>query len=460
VSDIGVLTIVPGGTEKDQRFRNDVAEMEGRLRFILNGFGFNPVFGGEPMHPGDRVVSSLSLARLHLHHIVDAGASVLVLVLVGEVDADMTSAIVRYLDARVDPPPPIFLLGVEEMGFRPEPVVMRTSGELKALGRAHATGVGAVKKEDARFYAFFEGVEKARDDAVKVPREARFRDDLRRHHHLAVCPTSRAPLSWRLPPLHALAEHGITCGFVDPEEIRARVRWLLGAAIRPADPRLVEIMAKAPGVRPGDLATHAVAIAIRDLADEKLAFTVTLGTALPGAVSPERVASLLGAPEDPAGGVATPLCVSTQDDDAGAISQYLLQRASAGAVVQKYRDPQHVRPSDSAATFRIAGLTDGRVVLSIPAALAGSALVRSLASGPVTGARVAFSSGSATAAVFESREPPAVQGSELHVALAAPASSLFAQWPTDRVALIPGRHADRLVSLASQARFAPRPLVP
>ena len=48
MTPVGIVTLVPAGRERDQKFQNDVAECEGRLRFILTGWELSPVFGGEP----------------------------------------------------------------------------------------------------------------------------------------------------------------------------------------------------------------------------------------------------------------------------------------------------------------------------------------------------------------------------------------------------------------------------
>ena len=61
MKDVGVLIIGPPSRAADATFRNDVAALEGRLRFIFTGWELAPVFGGEPLHPEERVIGSLSI---------------------------------------------------------------------------------------------------------------------------------------------------------------------------------------------------------------------------------------------------------------------------------------------------------------------------------------------------------------------------------------------------------------
>jgi hypothetical protein len=453
VTAAGVLTFVPGGTDRDQRFRNDVAEIEGRLRFILTGKQLNPVFGGEPLHPGDRAITSPSLARLHLHHVVDGGACLLVLLLVGPVDPALVAAAVRYVDARVSPPLPLLLLAAAELGFAPHGPALAAAGELRAIGRDCEVHVAAIREDDPRFDDFYRRVDRTFEDAAAVRRDVRFRDDLRRHHHLSVCPRGGAPPSWRLPVLQALAAHGITASVADQDEVRANVRAILGSAGRLLDPRLVEARDRAGGLRPGDLVDHATALAVRDLAAERHASTVALGDRLPGGASPHAVAAILRSLRGPSG-PAIPVCTATGEDDAGAISQYLLQRASVDAAPGRFFDPQHVRPAHASATFAIRGLAGDHAILAVPPGGAGSELVAALGREPATAARLSFGAESALAAVLETRHPAEARGDELLLPLPTTGQAVLHDWPGDRLALIPGRHEERLRALLAEARIA------
>jgi hypothetical protein len=453
MKDVGILTFAGGPRAEDAAFRNDVAEIEGRLRFTYEGWHLHPVFGGEPFHPGDRAITSLRLGRLHVHHVIDAGACVLLLLLVGEVDARIVAEVVRYVDARMRPQVPLFVLGVDEAAAASSGAVLRVAGELRAIGRGHEAASAPVAEADPAFHAFSQRIEHARDAVRSARRDARFRDDLRRHHHLSICPGGTAPLSWRLPALQALAAAGITHGTAGLEEVARRARWILGAESAPLDPRLLARTPLKKPFGPGDLAERAVALAIRDLADERLASTLTLGPALPGAVSPARVAAWLDSLEGEDHAPASPLSTSTDDDDAAAITQFLLKRATLRlAPVVEFLDPQQLRPAALATTFAIAGWNEGRLRLRAPAGLRAPA--RQLAAVQVTAARVTFGVSGPAVMAFEGSTEPGVKEDELVLACPAPADRLLEAWPADRLSLIPGAWGDALERLAGGAGFA------
>lgn len=453
MSDVGILTFVPAGRDRDQGFRNDVAEIEGRLRFIFTGWHLNPVFGGEPFHPGDRAITSLALGRLHLHHVVDAGACVLLLLLVGDVDARMAAEVARYADARIRPAVPLFLLGVEEVGGSLASA-LRVAGELRAMLRACDAAVAAIKEDDPGFHAFSKRIERSRDAVRSTRLDVRFQDDLRRHHHLSVCPGGSAPRSWQIPPLHALACAGITTGVVERDELERRTRWLIGAAAAPLDPRLVALRNRGATPTPGALSVHAAALAIRDLADERLATSVTLGGTLPAGASPEAVAAILNSLRDPSGRAATPLCVSTGDDEAAAITQHLLQRAALRAPEgQSFLDPGQVRPTAIAATFPIIAWGNGQARLAVSPGIVGSEVFAALVGTSVTVARVGFGVGAPLVAILEPFGNSEVRDTELLLPTPDLVDEPLDQWPADRMTLIPGKHADRLEALVRGIGF-------
>jgi hypothetical protein len=448
MKDVAILTLGSAGTGGDAAFRNDVAELEGRLRFIFTGWELAPVFGGEPCHPGDRVVTSLALGRLHLHHVVDAGACVLVALLAGDVDPRLLAEVVRYADARARPPFPLFVMAPGEIGPAARVSLLRAAGELRAIGReADVAFVPAIHEDDPAFHAWAGRVEASRDAArpSRGARDVGFRDDLRRHHHLSVCPGNGAPPSWRLPPIHALAQCGITASVVDSQELERRARWLLGAGAAPLDPRL----AGKPGLHagPGALAEGAVALAIRDLADERLAFSVALGPSLPSGASAERVALLLNHPRDAAGSLAMPLCAAPGDDDAGALTQHLLQRAALPPPDGRpFIDPARAPAAAVATTLRVEAIEDGHVVLGLPGGCDGNEVLSALAGASVTAARIGFGIGPPRAAWFEAT-PAQVAGGRVRVPVPGRADGLFQAWPADRAALVPARCGPRFEAL-------------
>lgn len=446
MKDTAILTLGPPGGAADAAFRNDVAEVEGRLRFILTGWHLAPVFGGEPCHPGDRLVTSLALGRLHLHHVVDAGACVLVLLLAGDVDARLAAEVVRYADARVRPPFPLFVLATREAGPGSKTSLLRVSGELRALGRAFdAADAPAIREDDPAFHDWALRLESTRDAVRAVRRDLRFHDDLRRHHHLSVCPGGSSPASWRLPPMQALVRCGITASTAGTEEVERRARWLLGSGPTPLDPRLVEIREAGREGSPGTLAENAVALAIRDLADERLAFSVALGPVLPAAARPDRVAAILNLLRAPGGRLVMPLCAAAGDDDAGALSQHLLQRAALPPPDGRpFLDPARAPVTVVAATFRVDALEDGHVLLAPPDGAAGA--MNALAGGEATAARLGFDAAAPFAACFEAGRVE-VAGGRLRVPVPGGAAALLAGWPSDRLALVRGRCAGRLQAL-------------
>src|SRR5262245_25285175 len=170
MKDVGILVVGPPRSFVDATLRNEVADLEGRLRFIMTGWALHPVFGGEPLHPDDRVIGSLALGRIHLHHLVEAEICVLLVFLVGAADASIAAGLVRYPAARVGPPLPLFVLGAAD---RPAAfaATLRLSGELRAMRRPHEAACAAVREDDARFYAFSESVERARDSVRRIERD-------------------------------------------------------------------------------------------------------------------------------------------------------------------------------------------------------------------------------------------------------------------------------------------------
>jgi hypothetical protein len=446
VSGVGVLTFRAPGSDAERLLDNVIAEIEGRLRFILTEEGLEPVFGSEPFDPAERAIGSPALARLHLQHVIGRLPPVLVILLAGDVDAAVVAALVRYLDARVSPPLSVFLLAADEGGFAAHASALRASGELAALGRPHDSAVAAIRREDPRFAGFLSRVAGARSDGAGVRREAVFRDDLRRHHHLSVCPGGASQRSWRLEPLQALARHGITGSIVDREDVRRRASWLLGRGGDILDPRLLELQAACPRLGPGDLRDHAVALAIRDVADERLANTIALGSRLPSEAPPASVADILRAMRDPAGRVAVPIPTACDDDDAGALSQLLLQRASVTGPTGKFVDPAQRRAGHAATTVRIVGFAEGAWLL---APLSGSASLPPVDGVAVTALRIAFHLEESVAFVLESRAPAVVRGD----AVSLPLGGAIPRWPADRAALIPGAHAERLASLLPACGF-------
>jgi hypothetical protein len=265
--------------------------------------------------------------------------------------------------------------------------------------------------------------------------------------------TESAPLSWRLPAVAALKRCGITVSAVGADEVRRRVRWLLGTGPEPLDPRLADRPRGSVGSDPGALRDEAVALAIRDLADERLAFTVTLGSESLSGADSERVAAILGDLEDSAGRPAAPLSVSVGGDDAGALSQYLLQRATLEGEVRAFQDPQQRRPVHPARSFPILRLFEQSAALAVPEALSQPGRFGSLADGPVTACRVSFGADGFSCALFESSGPPAVARSGISVPLPAAAEEFVRRWPADRLTLVPGRHAERLVRLLRDSGF-------
>ncbi len=443
--DTGILTFLPPGWRSDVTRRNDLFALEERLRFTLSGWQLAPALGGEPFHPDEHFVDSISAARLQLHHLLERDVRVIVLFFPQTGGGRAATALVRYLDAIVSPPLPVVLLGFDGLdGGSGEAACV--SAELRLVHRRHSVHVATVQESDRAFGAFGDDVEVLRDEARKFEVRMAFRDDLRRHHHLRIAPSDQVPLHWQIPRADAHEKVGISVTSVDAAEFHRRVREILRADGRPIDPRLLRAIAI--DCHPTEPAHRAAVLVARDLADECHAQSVALGPQLGSRLSGARIATGISQLTGPDGTAWPSIAAVADGDDAGALTQAILQRALPEPTLRapsRFNDPGQLRPARAAATLTIRHFADGEMILDgAPWQVPDGATSNSL-----TCARVVFAPEGPR--LFHLQAAPLSPGpidGTWRLCVKHSRAALLRAWPSDRITLIAGDCAARVAELA------------
>ena len=128
----------------------DAVRREQRLLALLRSSGLTAVSGGGPYPEEDRLATSSSMVRTHVHTLLDARARALVLdVTEGARGADVVEA-VRYLERELKAPARFLLLADTGADAPAAPALLQCSAALDRMGLQHEALLGSLEVEELR----------------------------------------------------------------------------------------------------------------------------------------------------------------------------------------------------------------------------------------------------------------------------------------------------------------------